>query len=89
MSDDNGSEVKRNGSQMLRKASRKGASGEHPTMQAVRAKMDSIREGTLPELEALKDRIDKLKKKSDPPASSDIEEDDTLPGIVITKEGAV
>jgi hypothetical protein len=57
-------------------------------MQAVRAKMDSIREGTLPELEALKDRINKLKKKSDPPA--DIEEDDTLPGITVTpKEGTI
>jgi len=66
MSDDS---VKHSGG-VLRKGghARKGTSGEHPIMQAVRKKLDSIREGTLPELEALNARIDKLKKKSDPPA---------------------
>lgn len=60
--------IRRSGSKMLRKASHhKGSSGEHPIMQAVRKKLDSIREGTLPELEALNARIDKLKRESDPP----------------------
>lgn len=68
----------------------KGSSGEHPIMQAVRKKLDSIREGTLPELEALNARIDRLRVKSDPPVQSipptdekDEGEEDTIPGIEV------
>jgi len=47
---------------------RKRASGDnHPAVVGMRKKLDSIREGTLPELERLNARIDKLKAKSDPP----------------------
>lgn len=46
---------------------KRSSSGEHPIMQSVRAKMASIREGQLPELEALNRRAERLKAKSDPP----------------------
>jgi len=78
--------VKRSGSKVLRKASHhRGSSGEHPILQAVRKKLDSIREGTLPELEALNARIDKLKRESDPPNEED---EDTHPQIRVEPEAA-
>lgn len=82
MSDEDNS-IKRSGSKVLRKGGyHKGSSGEHPVMQEVRKKLDSIREGTLSELEALNARIDKLKKKSDPPdESKDEGEEDTQPHL--------
>ena len=70
--------VKRGG--VTRKAARKGkgGSGGHPIMRAVREKLDSIREGTLTELESLNTRIDKLQAKSDPPNDVD-ESDEPIP----------
>lgn len=79
-SDDSGNEIKRSSGGVLRKAPKKGSSGDHPIMQAVRKKLDSIREGTLPELEALNARIDKIKTKSDPPQAEEEPAPDTVPG---------
>jgi hypothetical protein len=86
MSDDNDS-IKRVHAprKVLRKAARKGSSGEHPIMQDVRKKLDSIREGTLSELEALNARIDKIKAKSDPPSAAD-DEKETTPTIPVVGE---
>ena len=71
--------IKRSGG-VTRKAARKGGggSGGHPIMEAVRKKLDSIREGTLPELESLNTRINKLQAKSDPPNDVD-ESDEPIP----------
>lgn len=64
-----------------RRIIRKGSSGEHPVMQAVRKKLDSIREGTLPELEALNRRIDKINKvRSDPPEGEEKKEEEDKQG---------
>ena len=69
--------VKRGG--VTRKAARKekGGSGGHPIMRAVREKLDSIREGTLTELESLNTRIDKLQSQSNPPVLN--EDDEPIP----------
>lgn len=48
-------------------------SGQHPILQAVRAKMESIQDGVLSDMEELAARIDRLKSKSTPPNERDTE----------------
>jgi predicted RNase H-like HicB family nuclease len=75
-----------------------GASGEHPIMQAVRRKLDSIRDGDLPELEKLNERINRLKDKidSNPPSlpsgytiETEQETDGTWIAVVIELPGVM
>lgn len=52
------------------------ASGEHPAVVALRDKLDSIAEHTIPATTALLSRVEKLKAKSDrPPAEDERRED--------------
>jgi hypothetical protein len=63
----------------MSKLPKKGSSGEHPSVQALRKKLDSM-EGNVPILEDLNARIDKLKEESStPPPKHDPrrDEDDT------------
>lgn len=65
----------------------KGPSGEHPIMQEVRARLESLNEKQLPELEAVIKRIDRLKETiSSPPGGDSLDKEeveekcpDTLP----------
>lgn len=69
--------IKRSGRRL-----KKGSSGDHPIMKEVRAKLDSIREHQLPELEALNARsnavLDRLKKDSLPPDEDEGENDEDI-----------
>jgi hypothetical protein len=58
----------------------KGGSGEHPIVIEFRKKMDSIQDHTLPELQELAERIERLKEKSDRPPA--------LPVIDVDPDGA-
>jgi len=44
---------------------KKRASGDHPVVQMYRKKLQSISEGTMPQLEALNRRLDRLKGSSE------------------------
>jgi hypothetical protein len=60
---------------------RPSSSGEHPEVKAYRAKLDSIRENQLPELEALNERLARL---TDPgPTDPRREEDGEIPVDVV------
>lgn len=70
--------IKRQGDVLRKGGHRKGSSGEHPIMQAVRKKQDEIREGTLPELQALNARIDRIKVLPPSPLPEENELDESI-----------
>lgn len=59
-----------------------GPSGQHPAVKAFRHKLESIADGAGEELEKLRERIEKLKAKSEsppPPKDPRREGDDEIP----------
>lgn len=52
---------------MSKQAPSRGGSGEHPVVREMRDKFDSIAEHTVPAIDAVLDRINRLKRKSDRP----------------------
>lgn len=67
-------------------------SGEHEAVIGFRRKLESISEHTMPQLTDLNARLDRLKKKSDPPKRDprrevdDARQDDAVPVDVVELE---
>lgn len=52
------------------------ASGQHPAVVALRDKLDSIAEHTVPATTALLSRVERLKSKSERPTAEDARRED-------------